>query len=123
MSLPKKESTDKSYDLTLKTKKTTVTKTSKNENSEVTNQMYSNLKKGINNIDEDLNQFTLRYEKEKEVITSEFSEYIKNLINPIAEEKKKLKGELKTANIRLQEENNQLKENLSTTCSKIARYT
>ena len=42
--------------------------------------MYSNLKKAINNIDEDLNQCTLRYEKEKEVITSEITEYIKNLI-------------------------------------------
>ena len=58
--------------------------------------MYSDLKKAINNIDEDLNQFTLRYEKEKEVITSEITKYIKNLVNPIAEENKKLKEELKT---------------------------
>ena len=68
--------------------------------------MYSNLKKAINNIDEDLNQFTLRYEKSKEVITSETTEYIKKLINPIVEENKKLKEELKTANIQLKEENN-----------------
>ena len=68
--------------------------------------MYSNLKKAINNIDEDLNQFTLRYEKRKEVITSETTEYIKKLINPIVEENKKLKEELKTANIQLKEENN-----------------
>ena len=81
-------------------------KKSKNENGEVTIQMYSNLKKAINNIDEDLNQFTLRYEKKKEVITSETTEYIKNLINPIVEENKKLKEELKTANIQLKEENN-----------------
>ena len=67
--------------------------------------MYSNLKKAINNIDEDLNQFTLRYEKRKEVITSETTEYIKKLINPIVENKK-LKEELKTANIQLKEENN-----------------
>ena len=58
--------------------------------------MYSDLKKAINNIDEDLNQFTLRYEKEKEVITSEITKYIKNLVNPIAEENKKLKEELET---------------------------
>ena len=68
--------------------------------------MYINLKKAINNIDEDLNQFTLRYEKSKEVITSETTEYIKKLINPIVEENKKLKEELKTANIQLKEENN-----------------
>ena len=68
--------------------------------------MYSNLKKAINNIHEDLNQFTLRYEKRKEVITSETTEYIKKLINPIVEENKKLKEELKTANIQLKEENN-----------------
>ena len=68
--------------------------------------MYSNLKKAINNIDEDLNQFTMRYEKRKEVITSETTEYIKKLINPIVEENKKLKEELKTANIQLKEENN-----------------
>ena len=68
--------------------------------------MYSNLKKAINNTDEDLNQFTLRYEKRKEVITSETTEYIKKLINPIVEENKKLKEELKTANIQLKEENN-----------------
>ena len=49
----------------------------------------------------------------KEVITSEITEYIKSLINPISEENKKLKEELKTANIQLQEENNQLKENLA----------
>ena len=58
--------------------------------------MYSDLKKAINNIDEDLNHFTLRYEKEKEVITSEITKYIKNLVNPIAEENKKLKEELET---------------------------
>ena len=58
--------------------------------------MYSDLKKAINNIDEDLNQFTLRYEKEKEVITSEITKYIKNLVSPIAEENKKLKEELET---------------------------
>ena len=58
--------------------------------------MYSDLKKAINNIDEDLNQFTLRYEKEKEAITSEITKYIKNLVNPIAEENKKLKEELET---------------------------
>ena len=81
-------------------------KKSKNENGEVTIQMYSNLKKAINNIDEDLNQFTLRYEKKKEVITSETTEYIKKLINPIVEENRKLKEELKTANIQLKEENN-----------------
>ena len=80
--------------------------------------MYSTLKKAINNIDEDLNQCTLRYEKVKKVITSEITEYIKNLINPIAEENKKLKEELKTANIQLQEENNQLKENLAAAYSK-----
>ena len=80
MSPQKKKSTDKSYDITLKTKKPTATKKTKNENGEVTIQMYSNLKKAINNIDEDLNQCTLRYEKEKEVITSEITEYIKNLI-------------------------------------------
>ena len=68
--------------------------------------MHSNLKKAINNIDEDLNQFTLRYEKKKEVITSETTEYIKKLINPIVEENRKLKEELKTANIQLKEENN-----------------
>ena len=68
--------------------------------------MYSNLKKAINNIDEDLNQCTLRYEKVKEVITSEITEYKKKLINPIVEENKKLKEELKTANIQLKEENN-----------------
>ena len=81
-------------------------KKSNNENGEVTIQMYSNLKKAINNIDEDLNQFTLRYEKKKEVITSETTEYIKKLINPIVEENRKLKEELKTANIQLKEENN-----------------
>ena len=81
-------------------------KKSKNENGEVTIQMYSNLKKAINNIDEDLNQFTLRYEKKKEVITSETTEYIKKLINPIVEENRKLKEQLKTANIQLKEENN-----------------
>ena len=58
--------------------------------------MYSDLKKAINNIDEDLNHFTVRYEKEKEVITSEIMKYIKNLVNPIAEENKKLKEELET---------------------------
>ena len=58
--------------------------------------MYSDLKKAINNTDEDLNHFTLRYEKEKEVITSEIMKYIKNLVNPIAEENKKLKEELET---------------------------
>ena len=58
--------------------------------------MYSDLKKAINNIDEDLNHFTLRYEKEKEVITSEIMKYIKNLVNPIPEENKKLKEELET---------------------------
>ena len=58
--------------------------------------MYSDLKKAINNIDEDLNHFTLRYEKEKEGITSEIMKYIKNLVNPIAEENKKLKEELET---------------------------
>ena len=42
----------------------------------------------------------------KEVITSEITEYIKKLINPIVEENKKLKEELKTANIQLKEENN-----------------
>ena len=67
-----------------------------NKNGEVTIQMYSDLKKAINNIDEDLNHFTLRYEKEKEVITSEIMKYIKNLANPIAEENKKLKEELET---------------------------
>ena len=81
--------------------------------------MYSNLKKAINNIDEDLNQCTLRYEKVKEVITSEITEYIKNLINPIAEENKKLKEELKTANTQIQEENNQLTENLAAAYTKI----
>ena len=80
MSPQKKKSTDKSYDITLKTKKPTATKKTKNENGEVTIQMYSNLKKAINNIDEDLNQCTLRYEKVKEVITSEITEYIRNLI-------------------------------------------
>ena len=83
--------------------------------------MYSNLKNAINNIDEALNliqylnlSYTLRYEKVKEVITKEITEYIKNLISPIAEENKKLKEQLKTANIKkIQEENNQLKENLS----------
>ena len=119
MSPQKKKSTDKSYDVTPKTKKTTATKKAKNGNGEVTIQMYSNLKKAINNIDEDLNQCTLRYEKMKEVITSEVTEYIKNLINPIAEENKKLKEELKTANIQMQEENNQLKENLAAAYSKI----
>ena len=58
--------------------------------------MYSDLQKAINNIDEDLNHFTLRYEKEKEVITSEIMKYIKNLVNPTAEENKKLKEELET---------------------------
>ena len=43
--------------------------------------MYSNLNRTTNNIDEDLNQCTVRYEKVKEVITSEITEYIKNLIN------------------------------------------
>ena len=121
MSPQKRKSTDKSYfdyDITPKTKKATATKEAKNENGEVTIQMYSNLKKAINNIDEDLNQCTLRYEKVKEVI-SEITEYIKNLINPIAEENRKLKEELKTANIQLQEENNQLKENLAAAYSKI----
>ena len=63
--------------------------------------------------------FALRYEKEKEVITSEITAYIKNLINPIAEENKKLKEELNTTSKKLLGENNQLKENLSTTYSKI----
>ena len=115
----KKKSTDKSYDITPKTKKPTATKKAKNENGEVTIQMYSNLKKAINNIDEDLNQCTLRYEEVKEKIASEITENIKNLINPIAEENKKLNEELKTANIQLQEENNQLKENLTVAYSKI----
>ena len=39
----------------------------------------------------------------KEVIASGITEYIKNLTNPIAKENKKLKEELKTANIQLQE--------------------
>ena len=116
---PQKKKSDKSYDITPKTKKTTATKKAKNDNGEVTIQMYSNLKKAKNSIDEDLNQCTLRYEKVKEVITSEITEYIKNLINPIAEENKKLKEELKTANIQIQEENNQLKENLAAAYSKI----
>ena len=55
----------------------------------------------------------------KEVITSEINEYIKKLINPMAEENKKLKEELKPANIKLQEENYQLKENLAAAYSKI----
>ena len=55
----------------------------------------------------------------KEVIASGITEYITNLTNPIAEENKKLKEELKTANIQLQEENNQLKENLAAAYSKI----
>ena len=55
----------------------------------------------------------------REVITCEITEYIKKVINPIAEENKKLKEELKTANIKLQEENNQLKENLAAAYSKI----
>ena len=80
--------------------------------------MYSTLKKAINNIYEDLNHCTLRHEKVKEVITSEITEYIKNLINPVAEENKKLKEQLKTTNIQLEEENNQLKENLTATYSK-----
>ena len=87
--------------------------------------MYSNLKKAINNIDEALNliqylnlSYTVKYEKVKEVITKEITEYIKNLISPIAEENKKLKEELKTANIKIQEENDQLKENLSAAYSK-----
>ena len=63
--------------------------------------------------------FALRYEKEKEVIASEITAYKKNLINPIAEENKKLKEELNTTNKKLLGENNQLKENLSTTYSKI----
>ena len=75
--------------------------------------MYSNLKKAINSIDEDVNQFTLRYEKVKEVIASKITEYIKNLINPIAEENKRLKEDLTTVNIQLKEENDKLKENLS----------
>ena len=75
--------------------------------------MYSNLKKAINSIDEDVNQFTLRHEKVKEVIASKITEYIKNLINPIAEENKRLKEDLTTVNIQLKEENDKLKENLS----------
>ena len=118
LSPQKKKSTDKPQDLTPKTKKIKATKKSKNENGEVTIQMYNYLKKAINNIEE-LNQFALRYEKEKEVITSKISEYIKNLINPIEEENKKLKEELNTTNKQLQEENNQLKVNLSTVYSKI----
>ena len=46
MSPQKRKSTDKSYfdyDITPKTKKTTATKEAKNENGEVTIQMYSNL--------------------------------------------------------------------------------
>ena len=96
-----------------KPKKPTATKKLKNENVEVTIQMYSNLKKAINSIDEDVNQFTLRYEKVKEVIASKITEYIKNLINPIAEENKRLKEDLTTVNIQLKEENDKLKENLS----------
>ena len=96
-----------------KPKKNTATKKLKNENVEVTIQMYSNLKKAINSIDEDVNQFTLRYEKVKEVIASKITEYIKNLINPIAEENKRLKEDLTTVNIQLKEENDKLKENLS----------
>ena len=96
-----------------KPKKTTATKKLKNENVEVTIQMYSNLKKAINSIDEDVNQFTLRHEKVKEVIASKITEYIKNLINPIAEENKRLKEDLTTVNIQLKEENDKLKENLS----------
>ena len=119
MSPQKKKPTDKSCDLTAKTKKIKARKKSKNENGEVTIQMYSNLKKAINNIDEELIMFALRYEKEKEVITSEITAYIKNLIKAIAEENKKLKEELKPTNKQLLEENNQLKENLSTTYSKI----
>ena len=119
MSPQKKKPTDKSCDLTAKTKKIKARKKSKNENGEVTIQMYSNLKKAIKNIDEELIMFALRYEKEKEVITSEITAYIKNLIKPIAEENKKLKEELKPTNKQLLEENNQLKENLSTTYSKI----
>ena len=57
----------------------------------------------------------------KEVITSEITKYIKNLINPMAEENKKLKEELKSANIQLQEENYQLKENLAAAYSKIEK--
>ena len=113
MSPQKKETTDKSFDLTPKTKKKHSDKEAKNENVEVTIQMYSNLKKAINSIDEDVNQFTLRYEKVKEVIASKITEYIKNLINPIAEENKRLKEDLTTVNIQLKEENDKLKENLS----------
>ena len=51
--------------------------------------MYSNLKKAINNIDEDLNQFTLRYEKRKEVITSETTEYIKKTDQSYSRRKQK----------------------------------
>ena len=55
----------------------------------------------------------------KEVITSEITKQIQNLINPMAEENKKLKEELKSANIQLQEKNYQLKENLAAAYSKI----
>ena len=54
---PKNKSTNKSYDLTPKTKKFTATKKSKNEKGEVTIQSYSILKKPVNKIDEELNQF------------------------------------------------------------------
>ena len=78
--------------------------------------MYSNLKKAISIIEEFLNQFTLRYEKVREIITSKITEY-----NPLAEENKKLKEELKAANVQLQEKNNQLKENLSIAYNKIEK--
>ena len=44
---------------------------------------------------------------------------MKNLINPIAEENKKLKEELNTTNKQLPKENNQLRENLSTAYTEI----
>ena len=73
-----------------KPKKPTATKKLKNENVEVTIQMYSNLKKAINSIDEDVNQFTLRYEKVKEVVASKITEYIKKFNQSYSRRKQKI---------------------------------
>lgn len=86
-SLDRTHKTGNKHQIIINTKK----KTTKPKKATVSIEIRNNIVKALNEIESEMVEFTKIYHKQQQQITSGTTEIIKDIINPIAKESKKLK--------------------------------
>ena len=100
MTLNKEQTSSPTKSLTTSTEKRTQEKRKQDDNHQstyVTREMYNNLKRTINRMDNEINKFSKRYSVEQSVTTEEITDILKNFITPLTEENAQHKLELEAA--------------------------